>query len=349
MTKKITSVSLFLAVLLTVVVLFGCVPFTVFAAEEGQYIRFEYLKRIADTPFAEKVQTVIKVPVYDNHTIKLDDVKKALKVKSFGVMQSYSDKFVYNAETDTYSTVYYKSVYLNAKTVDGNSKNFYLDCNLSFEEYFKPFVNNGTLENAIYEFYLNNIHIKYSALDGYTPDNIYGYFGLIPIPKGRNLNQLWQDLFGESTNYKGVLEHYMYSNVLTNSAYRKLLQDYNYTWLEVIWKSFVDQLLSGSVNADFYMVYVDSQTTEAMIAENGAHDINDGNGLIFNQIKDGATFVYNKVKNFFSDKKNVALVIGLFIGIVVLAGIILAIVLAVKNIVKTTTKDVVVNSKKRKR
>lgn len=349
MAKKITSVSLFLAVLLAVVVLFGFVPFTVFAAEEGQYIRFEYLKRIADTPFAEKVQTVIKVPVYDNHTIKLEDVKKALKVKSFGVMQSYSDTFVYNATTDTYSTVYYKSVYLNAKTVDGNSKNFYLDCNLSFEEYFKPFVNNGTLESAIYEFYLNNIHIKYSALDGYTPDNIYGYFGLIPIPKGRNLNQLWQDLFGESTNYKGILEHYMYSNVLTNSAYKKLLQDYNYTWLEVIWKSFVDKLLSGSVNADFYMVYVDSQTTEAMIAENGATDINDNSGLIFNKVKDGVSNVIDKVKAFFSDKNNVVAFVGILLGLLLLVGMILAIVLVVKTMLKGALKDAAVDNKKRKR
>lgn len=352
MTKRITTISLFLAVRLAIVVLFGFVPFSAFAAEDGQYIRFEYLKRIPNTPFAEKIQTVIKVPVYDNHEIKLQDVKKALKVSSFGVMQSYSDTFTYNAKTDTYSTVYYKSVYLNAKTVDGNSKNFYLDCNLSFEEYFKPFVANGTLEASIYEFYLNNIHIRYSGLDGYTADNIYGYFGLIPIPRGRDLNQLWADLFGQSTNYKGVLENYMYTNVLTNAAHKKLLEEYNYSWLAVVWKGFIDKLASGSVNADFYMVYVDSQTTEAMIAENGAHDIGDNSGLIFNKVKDGVTNVANKVKDFFSDKKNIALVIGLALGLLLFVGLIFGIVYMVKTMFKDVAKDAAkgaASSKKRKR
>lgn len=349
MTKKMTTISLFLAVLLAIVVLFGFVPFSAFAAEDGQYIRFEYLKRIPDTPFAEKIQTVIKVPVYANHEIRLQDVKKALKVSAFGVMQSYSDSFAYNAQTDTYSTVYCESVYLNAKTVDGNAKNFYLDCNLSFEDYYKPFVKDGVLEEQQYRYFLNSLHVKYSALDGYSADNIYGYFGLIPIPRGRDLNQLWKDLFGASTGFKGILDHYMYSYTLTNKAYTALLREYGYSWIEVIWKGLKDKIAGGSANADFYLIYVDSGTTEAMIAENGATDIDNNSGLIFNKIRDGVANVVSKVKNFFSDKKNVGAVIGIALGLLLLVGMIMVIVLAVKNIFKSVSKDAVATDKKRKR
>ncbi len=307
-----------LAVILLMSLSFETTAFAEEASTE-QIVKFEYLQRIENTPFAEKVQKIIKVPVYGNNEIKLEDVKRELKCKSFGVMQSYGDSFKYNSATNTYTAVYYKSVYLNAKTVDGNSKNFYLDCNLSFEDYFYPFVQNGTLEQSIYEFYLNKIHIRYPELDGYTPDNIYGYFGLIPIPNGRDLNQLWKDLFGTSTNYSGVLEHYMYSNVLTNSAYKKLLEEYHYNWLEVIWKGFVDKLLSGSVNADFYMVYVDSEDTEAFIAENGATSIDDNSGAIWNSVEKGLGDLGDRLSQVFGkSKKPLIIVMAVVVGVAIL-------------------------------
>lgn len=316
---KCKCAGLLLCILAVTLLVFPCSMAFAEEPEDVQIVKFEYLQRIENTPFAEKVKKIIKVPVYENNEIRLEDVKRELKCKSFGVMQSYGDSFKYNAATNTYTAVYYKSVYLNAKTVDGNSKNFYLDCNLSFEEYFYPFVQNGTLEQSIYEFYLNKIHVRYPELDGYTPDNIYGYFGLIPIPNGRNLNQLWKDLFGTSTNYSGVLEHYMYSNVLTNSAYKKLLEEYHYNWLEVIWKGFIDKLLAGSVNADFYMVYVDSEETEAFIAENGATSIEDNSGVIWNSVEKGLGELSDRLKQALGQsKKPLIILLAVVVGLVIL-------------------------------
>ena len=230
MSNIATKISLLIVVALLAFVVLGVMPSTAFAEATEQYIKFEYLKRIDGTPFAEKVQTLINVPVYENHTIKLNDVKKALKCKQFGVMQSYCDTFEYDSETNTYKAVYYKSVYLNAKTVDGNSMNYYLDCNLSFQDYFGGFVGDGIIDSDLFEWYLNKIHVTYAALDGYKADNIYGYWGVIIIPHGNDFNQLWADMFGNKTTFSGVLEKFMYTRNLKASEYNKLLRDYQYGW-----------------------------------------------------------------------------------------------------------------------
>lgn len=341
MNKTISRFYCGLVFILIICAVLGSIPGTAFAQAEEQYIKFDYLKRIEGTPFAEKIHTVIKVPVYDNHKIEIADVKKALKLKSFGVMQSYCDTFEYDATTDTYTAVYYKSVYLNAKTVDGNSMNYYLDCNLSYEDYYGGFVDKDIVDRGLYEYYLNKIHVTYPNLDGYSSDNIYGYWGVVIIPHGNDLNQLWANMFGSSTNYSGELKTFLYTKNLKASEYNKLLNDYQYGWLEIAWKDIIGGLTGWSFEADFFIVYCDSQSTEVFIAENGATSADDNHGAMFNGIKDAANAAINAVKTFFSDKKNVALVIGLFIGVIILAGIILAIVLAVKNMAKSVTKEAV--------
>lgn len=338
--KRTRIAWIMLAVIVSLTLFTTCSSVIAFAEDTDtsnkRIIVFEYLKRIEGTPFAEKIHTMIKVPVYEDHQIRLADVKKELNCSSFGVMQSYGDDFVYDATTNVYKAVYYKSVYLNAKTVDGNSKNFYLDCNLSFKDYFYPFVQDGTLEQEIYEFYLNKIHLLYPELDGYAPENIYGYFGLIPIPSGRDLNQLWKDLFGTPTSYDGVLEHYMYSNVLSHAAYKKLLDDYHYSWLEVIWKSLVNALLSGTVNADFYMVYVDSEETEAFIAENNASDINDDRGTIGISIDNTFSDLGNGIVSWFDERQDTTKKILAIVGGVLLISVAIGLILRLS---KTKPKD----------
>lgn len=340
------SIAIFFVAMLLIVAVLGLLPSIAFAAS-SQYVKFEYLQRIKDTPFAEKITTFINVPVYENNEIKLGDVKKALKCTSFGVMQSTCDKFEYNAETKTYTTVYLKSVYLNAKTADGNSKNFYLDCNVSFEEYFRPFVDDNIMEEGCYQVFLNDIRAEYPAVQDISANNLYGYFGFIPIPKERDLNQLWSDMFS-GTKYSGVLNSFSYEKSLSNDAYKKLLTDYEHSWLETAWKGFVDWVVSGSPNARFYIIYVDSQTKEAFIAENGAHDINDNSGAIWNGVENGVNYAYNAIKDFFSQPKNIWAIVGVVVGVFVLVGMVLVIVLAVKSIAKTVTKEAVKNGNRKR-
>ncbi|MCM1043506.1 MAG: hypothetical protein NC350_04800 [Corallococcus sp.] len=332
-----TSTKLTILLLITVfglLAVLGFFPSSAFAESSEQYVKFDYLRRIPDTPFAEKVHTVIKVPVYEGRVIKLPDVMKALRCARFGVMQSYCDTFAYDAATDTYTAVYYKSVYLNAKTVDGNSVNYYLDCNLSFKDYYYEFVKNDIFDNELYEYYYNLLHTKYTNLNGYTADNIYGYWGVVVIPRGNNLNQLWADMFGSTTTYQGVLENFVYTRNLKYESYNKLLHDYQYNWLEIAWKTIVGFVSGSSYEANFYVIYCDSQTTEAFVAENGASDVDDNHGAIWNEIENGFNAIVDKVKTFFADNK----VVGIVLGVAVLAATIAVAALAVKRLNKTQKK-----------
>lgn len=316
MTKSVRiKISIFLTLLLLAVVVFGVLPTIAFAESTEQFIKFEYLQRIDGTPFAHKVQTMIKVPVYANNTIKLADVKKTLQCERFGVMQSYCRTFEYDRQRNVYKAVYYKSVYLNAKTVDGNSFNYYLDCNLSYDDYFGCFVDDGIVDSGLYDFYLNRIYDTYPALDDYDADDIYGYWGMIVIPKGNDLNQAWADLFGTATTYSGVLEKFLYTRAISNEEYNKLLNDYQYGFLEILWKNLVGWV--GSYEADYYMIYCDSQTFEAYIAENGADDINDNRGAVGNGLKD----MVERFKDFFSGNKTVPIILGVLGSVLLLSAV----------------------------
>lgn len=314
------------SVLLAILVGMTFVPVMAFAdtAPPVQAIRLEYLQRIEGTPFAEKKSVIMSIPVYENHTLRLQDVKEQLHCRAFGVMQSYCDTFDYDAVNNKYVAVYYKSVYLNAKTVDGNSRNFYLDCNLSFKDYFYQFVLDEALEADAYTTFLNNMHLEYPQLDGYTADDIYGYWGLIPIPHSHSLNEMWGELFGDATTYSGVLKNFKYTNYLTLDAYNSLLEDYHYGWLEIVWADIIELFTSGSANADFFMIYCDSQGTEAYIAENGADDINDNTGSIINDVEDAVSDVGTWFERN-DDAKKVVAIIGAVILVSVAIGIIIRI------------------------
>lgn len=319
MAKSIhTKISILLAVLLLAVVVLGVLPSTAFADTEEQYIKLEYLQRIEGTPFAHKVQALIKVPVYENHTLKLNDVKKALNCKQFGVMQSYCDTFKYDSKTNTYKAVYYKSVYLEAKTVDGNSFHYYLDCNWSFKSFFHAFVNAGFIDEGLYEVFYNYLHFTYGELDGYELDDIYGYWGFVTIPDGNDLNQLWKDMFNTETTFSGVVKSFSFSSNLTLTQYNYLLDDYQYRFLEIVWKDFVGLLQGGNYKANNYILYCDSGTIEAYVAENGADDLHDDHSVIYNSIENAYEKVRDTIREYFDDTQNVTMIITLVGGILLL-------------------------------
>lgn len=354
--KKITCL---FAIIILAAAMFGSFPSMALAEDAtpsgvgiNQFIALDYLKRIDGTCFARKVQTYVNVPVYDNHTVLLSDVKKALNLKSFGVMQSYAKEIVYDAETDVYTVVYYKSVYLNAKTVDGNSNNYYLDCNLSFADFYSLFLNddgytytaadvqkaksagmtikqgqtvNGqVLDDGCYEYFWNSIQDD-KIHGNYEPSEVYGYWGFVAIPETHTLNALWADLFGTTTNYLGEMKSFMYTKQLTWGAYQCLLTDYGYGFLEKVWESAVG--FFTTYEANFYILYIDSEETEFMIAENGAEDINDNHGAFYKGVED----VIEDVKEWFSRPENI---VKLCIVVAVVLAVLILVYLIVRNVKK---------------
>lgn len=321
----------------------------------NQYIALDYLQRIEGTCFAEKISTFVYVPVYPNNKVRVTDVRKALGLTSFGVMQSYCKEITYDKTTNTYTAVYFKSVYLNAKTVDGNSNNYYLDCNLSFRDYFWRFVDSGkytytaddvaladadsstkgkikegetvdaqVISEGLYEYFWNKIKLDGLQNTDYTPSDVYGYWGLIAVPQTYSLNRLWTEIFGTQTTFLGSMESFMYSEQLTWAAYRKLLTDYGYGFLSQVWNTIAGFFLGYEAN--FYVVYIDSEDTEFMIAENGADNIEDNSGAINNGIEDSV----DNVKDFLADQSNVVKIFAT----IAIALLVFCVALAVIRLVK---------------
>lgn len=341
MTKRNTAIAIVFVGIFLVIAVLGLFPSTALA-ESGnfdetpsgtptkQYIALDYLQRIEGTCFAEKVHTFVYVPVYPGNKVMVSDVRKALGLSSFGVMQSYCKEISYDKETDTYTAVYFKSVYLNAKTTDGKTNNYYLDCNLSFKDYFWRFVDSGSytytaddealansnsdtkdkikegetvnaqvISEGLYEFFWNRIKLDGLANTDYAPSDVYGYWGLIAIPDTHTLDSLWAYMFGTQTTFLGSMNSFMYTEQLTWAAYQKLLTDYGYAFLAQVWNTIAGFFLGYEAN--FYVVYIDSEDTEFMIAENGADDIDDNHGALYNGVED----ISDDIKEWFSDSGNV--------------------------------------------
>ena len=279
-----------------------------------QNVIVEYLVRLGDTPFAVKKQKKVNVPIIDGK-ISPEHVAEALSVPTMGVMQSYCEDFVYDAEKGIYITRYAKSIWLNAKTTDGNNMNYFLDCNLSYYDYYYQFVEDGIFSYDLYDYIFNKIKLDYPEVSKYKPSEIYSYFGMVSIPTTYSINTLWEEMFNTETTFDGILYKYKFTETLSLQSYNKLLQDYGYKWLEIVWNDIAPGLISsGEYTADTYLFYADVETNEAFIGENGAEDIEDNDSLIDNEVDE-------IVDNLFSSDfmKEFETIIGILLVVVLLS------------------------------
>lgn len=280
---------------------------------ESKTIKVKYLVNIENTPFAKAETATVSLKTVSD-SVSVSDVASALNKATMNVLMSVCMSIDYDSANNIYVAHYAKSVWLNAKTVDGNNLNYYLDCNLSFQDFYKPFVTDGVFDDDLYEYiFYTEIIGKYSALANYTPDKVYGYFGYIVIPQTYTFNQAWAELFGKQTTFSGVVKNFEYDELLTLAAYNKLLTDYQYTWLARIWNDVIGAVTGGSWNATHFIIYADTTTTEAYIANNGATNISDNNGLIRNDVTSFVDYVITKIKSKSTSIKIVVILILIFV------------------------------------
>lgn len=303
--------------------------------EATQRIRVKYLTRIGETPFATHNYAYVEVPVTEG-ALPVDRIAAALSVKDFDVLGCSCYGFEYDSISGVYVGKYLKNVWLSAKTTDGNSANYFLDCNLSYKDYYYQFVTDGVFSEDLYEYIFSQMLNAYPEMRGQTYDTVYGYFGYVVIPNTYSLNALWSEMFNTQTTFKGGVKTYEYTELLKYSAYQTLLDEYQYTWLEKAWSSVAGFVTGGSWSADHYLFYADIDQKEILIAENGADGMFDDGGLIGNEIqdggdaiKDGISDAFGKVEEFFSDSQSI---LKLIIGIVVGAFLIVVIVWAIKSV-----------------
>lgn len=289
-------------------------------------VQIGYLQRIGSTPFAARVTAYVEVPVVDN-LIRVADVKSALGIETLAVMQSACDSFVYDENEDMYKAHYFKSVWLSAKTSEGESQEFYLDCNLSFRDYYYPLVRDEILPSGDdgYEYFFNRIKQKCPEVMDYRDYELYGYFGYVTMPVTYSFSEFIFNVCDSSqANFKGTVDSIRNTGVLSKDSYNKLLKDYKYGFLQRVWNNIIGAL--DVYQAYHYSFYVDSGVLEAFIAHNGAKDMYDNASRVGTATKDTAqkvsTFVsnvFNKLGKWFDDNSELfATIAGVFLGLIAL-------------------------------
>ena len=256
----------------------------VFASMNKQTVTVTYLEDIEGTPFAHKATKTVNVPVISG-SINVADVYNELGVDLLPVADTSVYRFEKVGDTLVFDAVYLKNVWLRSITVDGKYYDYFLDINLSYEDYYKPFVESEILSAGAYETIFSQMIGKYPKLSGYEFDEVYGYFGFVFTPQNLSYNSLFKEVFDVETSQSGMTEQYSYDCILSQDAYNKLLNDYQYSWHQIIF-SHASNIVTGSVNATAYMFYSVPGTKLAHIGEGGQSGSSDTDGIIGGAIKD---------------------------------------------------------------
>lgn len=265
-------------------------------------VTITYLKRIGKTPFAEKKEVKITVPVVDDQ-IKIDDVYAALNVSTLNCLDSNCNEFRYDANTGKYEAYYYKNVWLRSITTDGNYVDYFLDINQSFEDYYYQFVTASVFSEDLYEWvFSTQLLSKYPALSGYSQDDIYGYFGFVTVPQTYSANSIFVEMFNIETSKVGTIQTFKFEENLTFEAYEKLLTDYKYGWLEKAWNGIAGFVAGSKYPANYYMFFSEPGTKDAFIGEGGQEDAIEPDSAIGESV--------DKVVDGFKDKVDDVLQIG---------------------------------------
>ena len=253
-----------------------------------QDVTIEYLQRIANSPFAKKVQSSISVPVHQN-SISYSDVIEQIGVEAITPLNSAIRNFEYDAYRDVYVAKYNKNIWLEARAVDGNVLNVFLDCNLSYEDYFLG-LKTDDFTNDLYEYCWSRLVEEYPEVISEPgvngPEDIYGYFGFVPIPNLPELGSvdaLFADLFDVGTKTYGQLSIWNYTEILTIEEYNDILANYKYSFLDRFWNTAWNVVSNNQCQAVYYLFYVDDITdTRVVISENGAATPGEADGVLEN-------------------------------------------------------------------
>lgn len=275
-----------------------------------QTVQIKYLKQIGDTPFATHVYTYVDLPV-KNGKIYLDAAASALGIDTFNVLDSKAYAFEY--QNGIYVVHYLKNVWLRSIAADGNYLDYFLDINLSYEDYYHQFVEDGVFSNDLYEFIFSTRMIdKYPELYGYKFSEVYGYFGMAVIPNAYTLDSLWAEMFSIAESTVGVCTSFSFDGSLAYESYIKLCRDYGYSWLEQAWNTTIGTLTGGNYSVTYYLFYSDGEKTDAVIGENGATDGNDTSGIVLGgigsvmtDIGEAASNLWGSITGFIKSPSNI--------------------------------------------
>lgn len=228
-------------------------------------ITLSYLEEIENSFFAVKKTVTLNVK-RNNLTGEIfkDEVLSKLNLPNFKCYIANFKKFDEISEK-VYNVDYLKAITFTAETSDGNTFNYYLDINNTYADVFNPFVETQTLPDGASETFYNSMLNDYPEIEDIPKEDLYGFFGFVMIPNTYTINSALAEIFGETTKFDGVLKHKYLKLGVTAGDYAKLLSDYNYGWLSIVWNE-VAGFVAGTT-ADCYLLIAEPTKEEGRIKD----------------------------------------------------------------------------------
>lgn len=220
-----------------------------------------------------------------------NEVKEQLGLSSFGVLQSYCDTVPYVKEVNgkkVFKAVYYDTIYLNAKSADGNYCNFYLNCNDSLDDYYHCYVDAGLISQRDLDCFVNSIYCDNAPyLDDYSTDEIYGYWGCVPIPEMRTISNFIASLCSTTSFTFDAINLWTFQHAVSDDCFDKLINEYNYSFFAKYFHFISGFFDTSDANTVYcYMFACDGGEKELLVARNGATSIENSQGALVNTAVD---------------------------------------------------------------
>lgn len=262
---------------------------------EIKTVKLSYLKQIGSSPFATRIEKQITVPIV-NDKLSYDDVLETLETNTLNLLGA-TVKAVEFESNSFYKVTYLSSTRVEAKTVDGNRKDYILGLNKSLYWYYKQYVDDGIFEEALIEYMLNDAKLRHPELESYEAQEIYGLWGYVVVPETNSFNSLFTEIFSKPTNFSGTYFHFDQHGTMTKENYNTLLEDYDYGYLSRIWEEAKEYMIGDwTYGCTHYLFYADPKYQAVNIGENGG-DLGEEGGAVQVTVKEGVDLLIDGINN----------------------------------------------------
>lgn len=306
--------------------------------EDVRTVNVWYLEEVQGTPFSKEVlKRDVKVPFYST-SMSYHVLAKAVGKRDFRVFSNDAYTFEYDKGSNTFNAVYEPFIWIKGRTEDGNDIDCYAGTNVTFADYYKPFVDTGVISQEAYEQYYNaNILSKYPQLMGTKREELYGYWGYIVLPETHSFNTAIVDLLNVDATYSGAVSNIHFTTDINYNQYRTLLNEFGYTFLERVWNTVFSAITEQSFKAENYIFYCDPNSSKAYINENAGKTFDDDDSVFVNEVENVAVNAGEGLKDILNDVKdgfkNTFSGVKGFFKLIVLFTVVLVVIFVISKIV----------------
>lgn len=273
-------------------------------ANAPKEITLRYLEEIPETYLAVERTATVAVPVL-NESIGIDDVLEKLNKQTLKVHNAYVEGFEANADGTEWTALYYRSVHLRTKTVDGggHAVDMFLDINNSYSDYFKIVAT--TIKNGqdLYGYMWNELINEYPVLEKaeYSQENVHGFFGVVWIPSlsmFESFNAAAAALFNVKNDEIGFIKAFKGTRAITYTEHTNLMAEYNYSWMSTAWSKIVNFATLENVMAEYYF-FVAKPMSYTAISKTGSGGKDDNDGALEEILRDPLGAIGDLLGDFF--------------------------------------------------